>query len=196
MRIVRNAISELSGIQNATEEEVVRLMERDVNSADPDRFTHEGVFQTIVNIDENRRRSSPFNYIAETLAAVDEDGSPLYNLTLSTRSLATKVLFQTVEGGKPRAVGVEYQVGENLYEAEHAYDSSAEAEIRTVSAAREVIVAGGAFNTPQILKLSGVGPRAELEEYGIEVLVDLPAVVSHTPFLKSPLSACEYVTVL
>lgn len=178
MRVVRNAISELYGIHNATEEEVVRLMERDLNSADPDRFTHEGVFQTIVNIDENRRRSSPFNYIADTLAAMDEDGSPLYNLTLSTHSLATKVLFDSTDGARPRAIGVEYQVGTSLYEADHAYDPSAPAETRIVSAEKEVIVAGGAFNTPQILKLSGVGPRAELEEHGIEVLVDLPAVVS------------------
>jgi choline dehydrogenase len=151
-------------------------MQRDVNSADPARFEREGLFQTVVNIDENRRRSSPYNYIAETLAARDEDGAPLYPLTLSTHSLASKVLFDTKEA-RPRAIGVEYLVGTQLYEADHAYDESAEAEVRTVTAKKEVIVAGGAFNTPQILKLSGVGPRAELEEHGIPVLVDLPSVV-------------------
>lgn len=158
----------------------MRLMQRDVNSADPDRFHHEGVYQTVVNIDENRRRSSPYNYIAETLAARAEDGSPSYPLTLSTHSLASKVLFDTT-GDKPRAIGVEYLVGTHLYEADHAYDDSAEAEVRTVMANKEVIVSGGAFNTPQILKLSGVGPRAELEEHGIPVVVDLPAVVSFSP---------------
>ena len=55
-------------------------------------------------------------------------------------------------------------------------DEAASAPVVQVFAAREVIVAGGAFNSPQILKLSGIGPRAELERLGIPVRVDLPGV--------------------
>ena len=178
MRVVRNAISDIEGIHNATDQQIVELMQRDINSPEPDRFEHEGVYQTVNNIDERRRRSSPYNYIAETLAAKDEDGKPRYPLTLSTRSLASRVLLDETSD-PPRAVGVEYEVGNRLYEAEHDYDEDAEADVRTVRARREVIVAGGAFNTPQILKLSGIGPRQELEEHNIPVIVDLPAVVSN-----------------
>ncbi len=47
---------------------------------------------------------------------------------------------------------------------------------RTVRARREVILAGGAFNTPQLLMLSGIGPAAELQRHGLAVRVDLPGV--------------------
>lgn len=46
-------------------------------------------------------------------------------------------------------------------------------------AKREVIVAGGAVNSPQMLMLSGIGPRHQLEQFSIPVLVDNPAVGSN-----------------
>jgi choline dehydrogenase len=93
------------------------------------------------------------------------------NLTIELDALATKVLFDD----KNRAIGVEYLKGERLYQA-HAKPSVQPGETKTVLASREVILAGGAFNTPQLLMLSGIGPKDELKRHGITVRVDLPGV--------------------
>ena len=65
--------------------------------------------------------------------------------------------------------------GERLYRA-HAKPNDAAGAVRQARASREVVLAGGAFNTPQLLMLSGIGPRAELEAHRIPVRVDLPGV--------------------
>ncbi|MCM3516415.1 GMC family oxidoreductase [Nocardioides sp. P86] len=78
------------------------------------------------------------------------------NLTVRTGAFVEKVL---VEGG--RAVGVSYQQGPT---------------VRTAYVEAEVVLAGGAVNSPQLLMLSGIGPGAHLREVGVDVLVDLPGV--------------------
>jgi len=78
------------------------------------------------------------------------------NLVVRTAALVQRIVF---EG--ERAVGVEYRRGN----ANH-----------TVYASREVIVSAGPINSPQLLKLSGLGPAAELREHGIGVVQDLPGV--------------------
>ncbi len=74
------------------------------------------------------------------------------NLAVVTRALATRVVFE----GR-RAVGVAYMQGDRK---------------QVARARREVILSGGAINSPQLLKLSGVGPAAELQRLGIEVVAD------------------------
>jgi choline dehydrogenase-like flavoprotein len=92
-------------------------------------------------------------------------------LKVVLNALATKVLFD----GNNRAVGVEYLQGERLYRAA-ATPHPESGERREVHASREVILSGGTFNTPQLLMLSGIGPREALERHRIEVRVDLPGV--------------------
>ncbi len=76
------------------------------------------------------------------------------NLRVETAALVTRITFHG-----STAQGVEYLRGGRLRHAE---------------AAREVIVSGGAFSTPQILMLSGIGPARHLREVGITALLDLP----------------------
>ena len=93
------------------------------------------------------------------------------HLRIELDALATRVLLDE----NNRAIGVEYQKGERLYHA-HARPSEQPGELRQIYASREVILAGGAFNSPQLLMLSGIGPRDVLEENGIRVRVELPGV--------------------
>jgi len=78
------------------------------------------------------------------------------NLAIVSNALASRILFS----GR-RAIGVEYRCGDAT---------------RIAHANAEVIVAGGAFNSPQLLQLSGLGPAALLKSCGINVVADMPGV--------------------
>jgi choline dehydrogenase len=78
------------------------------------------------------------------------------NLTVLTGALARRI---RIENG--RATGLEIETADGVHE---------------LTARREVIVSGGALNSPQLLMLSGIGPADHLREHGISVEADLPGV--------------------
>jgi len=92
-------------------------------------------------------------------------------LTISLDTLATRVLLDD----NRRAYGVEYLRGARLYRA-HKTPNDNPGERGTVYASREVILCGGAFNSPQLLMLSGIGPPEILRAHGIDQRVSLPGV--------------------
>jgi choline dehydrogenase len=92
-------------------------------------------------------------------------------LTIETDALVTRILFH-----HDRAVGVEYYKGKHLYAAHKKYSVNNKYGVMEAYAEKEVIISAGTYNSPQILKLSGIGPRQELEKLGIDVVVDLPGV--------------------
>jgi choline dehydrogenase len=94
-------------------------------------------------------------------------------LTVKLNALVTRIVLD--DGN--RAIGVEFADGAHLYRADpNARDDAALPPVRTVRARREVVLSAGAFNTPQLLMLSGIGPREELEKHRIRVRVALPGV--------------------
>ncbi len=95
-----------------------------------------------------------------------------HNLVVRTHSLVHRVLLNA----NNKAYGVEYCVGAHQYRADPQHEKAVASETKKVFVEREVIISAGAFNTPQLLMLSGIGPREELEKYGIEVKVELPGV--------------------
>lgn len=115
---------------------------------------------------KNGKRNGPREYLLQVKKDYPD------NLTIQLYSLASRILFE----GK-RAIGVEFLEGKHLYEADPAArKQESEFTKREAFASREVIVCAGAFNTPQLLKLSGVGPAEELKKFDIDVVVDLPGV--------------------
>ncbi|MBT5359959.1 MAG: choline dehydrogenase, partial [Rhodospirillaceae bacterium] len=81
------------------------------------------------------------------------------NLTIATNAHALRILID----GR-RATGIEY---------------AQDGQTKSALAGREVIVSGGAINSPQLLQLSGLGPAGLLSEHGIDVIADMPGVGNH-----------------
>ena len=117
-------------------------------TSDVNGFRQEGFAAFDRNIHRGRRLSAARAYLHPVM------GRP--NLDVTCRAFVTRILFE----GK-RAVGVEYRRG-----------GGAPRRVR----AGEVILCGGAINSPQLLQLSGVGNAAELAALGIGVVADLPGV--------------------
>src|SRR5215468_11162266 len=105
-----------------------------------------GFFQTTTK--RGRRASSAYSYLRPAMGRG--------NMHVETSALAQRILF---EGRRARAV--EYRQNGNL---------------RTARARREVLISGGAYNSPQLLQLSGVGPMELLKQHGIGVVLDTPGV--------------------
>jgi choline dehydrogenase-like flavoprotein len=94
-----------------------------------------------------------------------------HRLHVECDALATRVVLDRDK----RAVAVEYLKGQDLYRASPRAGDEAGVP-RTVRAKREVILSGGAFNSPQLLMLSGIGPPEALAAVGITTEVPLPGV--------------------
>jgi choline dehydrogenase len=105
-----------------------------------------GFFQTTTQ--RGRRASTAYSYL--------RPAKNRSNLDVETTALAQRILF---EGRRARAV--EYRQGGAL---------------RTARARKEILVSSGAYNSPQLLQLSGVGPAELLKQHGIDIVLDAPGV--------------------
>ncbi|KAH8694456.1 GMC oxidoreductase [Ilyonectria robusta] len=147
---------------------------RDLNVDSTGRDSAEGLYQVPIAVKDGVR-AGPREFVLSTAAAKNSDGSRKYYLDIKLNTLATKIRFDK-SGAKPRAVGVDFLVGQSLYKADPRFKSTFQGVAGTVNASSEVIISAGAFNTPQLLKLSGIGPKDELTSFDIPVVVDLPGV--------------------
>ncbi|KAH9905729.1 GMC oxidoreductase [Xylariomycetidae sp. FL2044] len=161
-----------SAAVNMSSAELQSLVSRDLNGMDPNRDQLTGVMGIATHTDASGRRVSPANYIRKT---VEEVGTVPF--VVKTNAFVTRLVFdELADPENPAVMAVEYVVGESAYGADPRYAPGRNTTRGFDYATREVIVAGGAFNTPQILKLSGLGPAEELRRHNITVLKDLPGV--------------------
>lgn len=117
-------------------------------TTDMNGYQQEGFGRMDMTIHKGRRWSSAMAYLHPI--------RDRKNLTIRTGAFTHRILFS----GK-KAVGVEFKEG---------------GKILRVHAEREIILSGGAINSPQLLQLSGIGPAALLRKHKIDVIQDLPGV--------------------
>ena len=162
--VPKSVVARLSRALGQTFERWARVV---VGEADPnDRRLRgrleEGLTAVPLSTNGGRRRGARERVLA---------AKKKHALSVEFDALAARVLFEADN----RAVGVEYLKGGNLYRASPKPGED-KGQLRQVFARREVILAAGAFNTPQILMLSGVGPADELAAHGVDVRVALDGV--------------------
>jgi choline dehydrogenase len=149
------------------------LLAGDANADTEARDSQPAVYQIPLSSEDGKRAGSR-EFVLAVRDAKWTNGTKRYPLDVRLNCHVTKVTFDQT-ASLPRATGVEFLDGQYLYKAspKSRGDSGTPG---TATASREVIVAGGTYNSPQLLKLSGVGPSDELKKFGIPVVVDLPGV--------------------
>ncbi|KAF4967934.1 hypothetical protein FZEAL_10460 [Fusarium zealandicum] len=162
------ALAEVTGV-NITMD---NLLADDANANTLARDQGPGYYQIPLST-KDASRIGPRELIRSVRDATNEDGTKKYPLDVRTNTYVTKVTFDNSD--PPRATGVEFLDGKHLYKAS-PLSTGAAGTPGKASASREVIVAGGVYNSPQILKLSGIGPAEELKKFDIPVISDLPGV--------------------
>lgn len=170
MKVTQGGAAALGFLDRASSDDFDVVAVKDINLDIPGRDQHDDVYQVPFKADERGRRYSAANRVKDSLRR----NIPL---TIRYENLVSKILFD--EDDDLTANGVEYLNGQSLYRADPRATKSnnnSTYTTRTAKANREVIVAGGTFNTPQILMLSGVGPAEHLREHNITVIHDLPGV--------------------
>src|SRR5271163_3959071 len=115
---------------------------------DVNGYQQEGFGRMDMTVDDGRRSSAANAYLRPAMRRA--------NLKVLTHALATRIVFE----GR-RATGLMYVHGGVTHH---------------IRVNRELILSGGPINSPQLLKLSGVGPAPELRTHGIPVIHDLPGV--------------------
>lgn len=138
----------------------------------PDSGDNVGIYNSPRAVDSTSQTRS---YAASAYYAPNASKS---NFIVLTGAQATKIQFSSTKNrdGTYTATGVSYTYGGTVY---------------TVKAAKEIILSGGVFNTPQLLELSGVGDSGLLSSFGIQTLINLPGVGEN--LVDHAMTPCSFI---
>lgn len=128
------------------------VLAADANRDSKSRDTDPGYYQIPIATND-AKRNGPRDFLVAVRDAKDADGSQKYPLDIRTNCHATKITFDR-STNPPRATGVEFLDGKYLYRASPRSGTAEKGVPGNVKASREVIVADGVYNSPQLLKLS------------------------------------------
>ena len=163
--LLRRLFDSIRDLFGAAEEPIF-----DPNHVDCVNGDREGLYRIPLSTKGGRR-----NGVTELIYGTRDHPTYGKNLTIWENALVTKVKFSN-----GRAEGLEYLQRKGAYRADRDATkgdwSQLPQDLPTVTATREIILAAGAFNTPQLLMNSGIGPAPDLAAQGINVIADRPGV--------------------
>ena len=163
--LLRRLFDSIHDLFGAAEEPIF-----DPNHVDCVNGDREGLYRIPLSTKGGRR-----NGVTELIYGTRDHPTYGKNLTIRENALITKVKFSN-----GRAEGLEYLQRKGAYRADRDATkgdwSQLPQDLPTVTATREIILAAGAFNTPQLLMNSGIGPAPDLAAQGINVIADRPGV--------------------
>lgn len=171
----------------------------DLNDAARMRENPEGIALIPIAVAPGGTRRGPREFLLETREQLREaqehemdsrrhngrkSSRPIGSICIATGIFVHRVVLRTADdGGPPRAIGVEFVRGERLYSASLPSAATSDRQTERCFCRREVILASGAFNTPQILMLSGIGDPEHLK-----ALSEQSSTLAHPlPPLRVPL---------
>ncbi|KAK1911683.1 hypothetical protein P3342_012987 [Pyrenophora teres f. teres] len=166
LSVISGAAFALSNATNAIVN-LGTLIAGDANADTQSRDKQPALYQIPIST-TNGKRAGSREFVIAVRDAKNADGSKKYPLDVRLNCHVTKVTFDQ-KVTPPRATGVEFLDGQYLYKASPK-SGGASGTPGSATASREVIVAGGTYNSPQLLKLSGVGPSDELKKFNIPLL--------------------------
>jgi choline dehydrogenase-like flavoprotein len=166
----------------------------DLNDVHKMRTHPEGVALVPLAVSSAGVRHGPREWLLETRRVLRQKHQNMKSpdefvgeLWIATGIFVRRLVFRLGESGQPpRAIGVEFSSGRRLYDPGRSINQLNDPARRHCYARREILLCGGAFNTPQLLMLSGVGDEESLRAAGVQGIPGLDREVQTGVFINLP----------
>ena len=163
----------------------------DLNDLDTMRTRPEGVALVPLAVSRTGVRRGPREWLLETRRLLLEERDKVVGgdefageIRIATNIFVRRVIFRSAGDCQPPcAIGVEFSRGRHLYDPGRPVNELDDPEKHYCYARREILLCGGAFNTPQILMLSGVGDKEHLRVNGVEGIAGIDGKVQTDVFV-------------